>query len=163
MAQGKNGQTLVTRGTIVTAKHMVLRWSRGRLLNLFLISVQSVSTQVGRISLNRNACREEHTKTSLSGGPKDFAHMNKFSILAPGDNEFTCERCTSVVHTSRVQCQQHDDEGDDGCTTTPRQKFPVTNEDLVHRNKALIKFRTLRRLVETARDFIMRVALAGGK
>ena len=38
-----NGQTLVTRrtilGTIPTAKCMVLRWIRGRLLNL---SVQSV-------------------------------------------------------------------------------------------------------------------------
>ena len=39
---------LVTRGTVLctipngTAKRMVLRWIRGRLLNLFLFSVQSV-------------------------------------------------------------------------------------------------------------------------
>ena len=44
----ENGQTLVTHGTILgtipigMAKCMVLRWIRGRLLNLFLISVQSV-------------------------------------------------------------------------------------------------------------------------
>ena len=44
----EHGQTLVTRGTVLgtipndTAKHMVLRWIRGRLLNLFLISVPSV-------------------------------------------------------------------------------------------------------------------------
>ena len=33
-----------------------------------------------------------------------------------------------------------------------RQKFPVT-EDPVHRNRALIKYRTLQRQVETAREF----------
>ena len=44
----ENGQTLVTRGTtlgtfpIGTAKRTVWRWTRGRLLNLFLISVESV-------------------------------------------------------------------------------------------------------------------------
>ena len=44
----ENGQTLVTRGTILgtiqigTAKRVVLRWIRGRMLNLFHIFVQSV-------------------------------------------------------------------------------------------------------------------------
>ena len=44
----ENSQTLVTCGSILgiiafgTAKRMVLRWIRGRLLNLFHISVQSV-------------------------------------------------------------------------------------------------------------------------
>ena len=44
----ENGQTLVTRGTIPgvipigMAKRMALRWIRGRLLNLFHISVQSI-------------------------------------------------------------------------------------------------------------------------
>ena len=44
----ESGQTLVTRGTIFaaipigTARRMVLRWIRGLLLNLFLVSVQSV-------------------------------------------------------------------------------------------------------------------------
>ena len=43
-----NGQLLVTRGTVLgtihigTEKRAVLRWIRGRLLNLFHISVQSV-------------------------------------------------------------------------------------------------------------------------
>ena len=47
-APREDGQTLVTRGTILgtihigTAKHLFLRWIRGRLLNLFHISVQSV-------------------------------------------------------------------------------------------------------------------------
>ena len=62
--------------------------------------------------------RGTHTRTSKSGSPMDFAHVNKLSILALDDNELTCERCTSM-HTSRLQCQQRDDERDDGCTTTP--------------------------------------------
>ena len=49
--------------------------------------------------LNRN------TKTSQHGSPKHFAYVNKFSILSPGDNEFTGEGCTPM-HTSRSQCQQ---------------------------------------------------------
>ena len=46
--QKGNGQTLVTLGTISgivpigSAKRMVSRWIHGQLLNLFLISVQSV-------------------------------------------------------------------------------------------------------------------------
>ena len=46
--QKENGQIQVTRGTILgiipmgTARRMVLRLIRGRLLNLFRISVQSV-------------------------------------------------------------------------------------------------------------------------
>ena len=61
----EKGQTLVTRGTLLgtipigTAKRVVLKWTRGLLLNLFLISAQSVCTQVARISLNRKAHREE--------------------------------------------------------------------------------------------------------
>ena len=44
----EDGQILATRGTVLgtnhigTGKHTVLRWIRGRLLNLFHISVQSV-------------------------------------------------------------------------------------------------------------------------
>ena len=44
----ENGQTLVARGTVLgtipigTAKRMILTWIRGRLLNLFIVSVQSV-------------------------------------------------------------------------------------------------------------------------
>ena len=44
----ENGQTLVTRGTVLgtthigTGKRTVLRWIRGRLLILLHISVQSV-------------------------------------------------------------------------------------------------------------------------
>ena len=44
----ENGQTVVTRGTVFgtvhigTQKRTVLEWIRGRLLNLFIFSVQSV-------------------------------------------------------------------------------------------------------------------------
>ena len=44
----ENGQTVVTRGTVLgtthigTEKRTVLEWICGRLLNLFLFSVQSV-------------------------------------------------------------------------------------------------------------------------
>ena len=104
-----NGQTLVTRGTIHgiipigTAKLMVLRWIRGRLLNLFPVSLNSrcfFLYEPNRMS------RGTHTKTSQSGSPKDFAHANKFSILAPDDKEFTGKCCTSM-HTSRSQCSAH--------------------------------------------------------
>ena len=99
--------------------------------------------------------RGTHTKTSQSGGsPKDFVHLNKFSTLAPDDNEFTCEICTSM-HTSRDHSQQRDENEMMDAQQPLRQKFQVTNEDPVHRNEALIKYRTLRRQAETAREFIM--------
>ena len=49
--------------------------------------------------------------------------MNKFAILAPDDNNFSGECCTSC-HTSRVQCHQRrsDDERHDGCSTAPETK-----------------------------------------
>ena len=57
----ENGQILVTRGTVLgtihsgTGKRTVLRWIRGRLLNLFHISVQSVCAQVARSFRNPKA------------------------------------------------------------------------------------------------------------
>ena len=42
--------------------------------------------------------REAHIKTSLSGSPKDFAHVNKFSILSPDDNESPRGCCASKTH-----------------------------------------------------------------
>ena len=64
-----------------------------------------------------------HTKTSQSGSPKDFAHLNEFSILAPDDNEFTGECCASK-HMSRIQCQQrrYGDERVDEFLTAPQTK-----------------------------------------
>ena len=93
---------MVTRGTILgtlpvgTAKRMVLKWIRGRLLNLFLISVQSVRNHVARSFLNRkNVVRGTHTKTSQSGSQGDSAHVNRFSILASDDGESPGEWCAS--------------------------------------------------------------------
>ena len=76
------------------------------------------------IFLNRSACREEDTpKFSQSGSPKDFARVNKFSIRASDDNKSTGECCT-LIHSSRVQCQQrrYDDQRDDGCIEASETK-----------------------------------------
>ena len=57
----ENCPMLVTRGTVLgtihtgTGKRRVLRWIRGRLSNLFHISVRSVPAQVARSCRNRNA------------------------------------------------------------------------------------------------------------
>ena len=47
----------------------------------------SWSSSCDESSEPKRTTRETHTKTSQSGSPKDFAHLNKFSILAPDDNE----------------------------------------------------------------------------
>ena len=76
-----------------------------------------------------------HAKTSQPGSPKNFAHVNKISILAPDDNEFSGEGCTSL-QTSRIQCQSRrcgdervhecrcDDERVGECITVSETKFP---------------------------------------
>ena len=77
--------------------------------------------------------RGTHTKTSQSGSPKAFAHVNKFLILALEDNEFTSECCTSM-HASSFN------KGDTvmnelmNALQPLRQKFPATNEDPAHRS-----------------------------
>ena len=45
-----------------------------------------------------------HTKTSQSGSPGDFVHVNKFSILASDDDEFLGECCVSK-HVTKFQCR----------------------------------------------------------
>ena len=72
--------------------------------------------------------RETRTKTSQSGSPRSFAIVNKFSILAPDDNHFTCEGCTPL-HTSRSQrcrrvheCRRGDGRVDE-CITAPETTF----------------------------------------
>ena len=50
---------------------------------------------------SKRMSRGAHTKTSQSGSPRDFAHVNKFSIHVPDDNESTGELCTSR-HTVKV-------------------------------------------------------------
>ena len=56
------------------------------------------------------------TKTSQSGSPKNFAHLNKLSILAPDGNDFNGE-CCAPKHTSTIQCQprRYGDERVDEC------------------------------------------------
>ena len=138
----ENGQILVTRGTVLgtihsgTGTRTVLRWIRGRLLNLLHISrAVSLSSSCEEFSEPKSMTKGTHTRTSQPGSPMNFAHVNKFSFLAPDDNEFTGEVCTSL-HTSMSQCQQRkcgeervdecrrDDERVDECTTVSETKFP---------------------------------------
>ena len=67
-------------------------------------------------------------------GPRDFAHVNKFSILASDEDESLGVCCTSE-HTSRIQYQQRKcgaervdecrrgDERVDECITAPETTF----------------------------------------
>ena len=77
-----------------------------------------------------------HTKTSQSGRPKAFAHVNKFSILAPDDNEFTGECCTFNAHVKGFSVNKGDTVMNEliNALQPLRQKFPATNEDPAHRS-----------------------------
>ena len=93
----------------------------------------SLSSSCEEFSEPKRMKRGTHTKTSQPGRPMNFARVNKFSILALDDNEFTGEGCTSL-HTSRSQCQpwkcgdervdecRRDDERVDECSTVSETK-----------------------------------------
>ena len=83
----------------------------------------SLNSSCDDFSEPKRMSRGTHTKTCQSGSPKDSAHANKFSILAPDDNEFTGECCNSM-HTSRSQRQQgrYGDETVDECIAVPETK-----------------------------------------
>ena len=131
---------LVTRGTVRgtipsgTAKRMVLRWIRGRLLNLFPICVQSVGTQVARISLNRNACREEHTPKLLSLGVQRILLICLFFDSCAGR-----QRVSWSVELQNTRQGFRVSSGDAvmnelmNALQLLRHKFPVS-EDPVHRS-----------------------------
>ena len=105
----------------------------------------SLNSGCEEFSEPKRMSRVTHIKTSPSGSPRNFARVNKFSILSPDDNESPRECCASK-NTSRKQCQQRrcGDERVDDALQPLRQKFPVT-EDPVHRCWRLIEFRTWRR------------------
>ena len=65
-----------------------------------------------RRSSSRHVC-SERDKTKILPSAKDFTHANRFSSLEKGENEISCDNCTSV-HTWNVQYQQWVDERDDG-------------------------------------------------
>ena len=102
----------------------------------------------------KRMARRVYTKTSQSGSPKDFAHLNEFSIPAPDDNyslvnvvlQNTC-RGFSVNNGDTVMNELMN------FLQLLRQNLPV-KEDPVHRSCALIMSRTFRRQVETANEFI---------
>ena len=55
------------------------------------LCVASLNSSCEDFSEPKCMSRGTHNKTSQSGNPRNFAHVNKFSILAPDDNEFTGE------------------------------------------------------------------------
>ena len=69
-------------------------WSAVELVPYFCAVILSSSCE--KFSEPKRMTRGTHTKTSQPGGPKNFAHVSKFSILAPDDNEFTGKGCTSL-------------------------------------------------------------------
>ena len=83
----------------------------------------SLNSSCEEISEPKRMSKGTRIKTSKSGSPWDFAHVNKFSIFAPDDNESTGECCASK-HTSRIQCQQRrcGDDRVDECITAPETK-----------------------------------------
>ena len=103
----------------------------------------SLSSSCEEIFEPKRMTRETHTKTLQSGSPWNFVDLNKFSILAPDENEFTGEGCTPM-HTSRSQCQQRKC-GNElmradavmnelmNASQPLRQTFPVT-KDSAHRS-----------------------------
>ena len=118
-------------------------WSAVELISyLFAVSLSSSCEEF--IGTETHDERNAHTKTSQPGSPKNFAHVNKFSILAPDDNEFTGEGCISL-HTPRSQRQQRkcgdervdecrcDDERVVECITGSEAKFP-SHQDPAHQS-----------------------------
>ena len=75
-----------------------------------------------------------HVITSQSGSPRNFAHVNRFSMLVLDDDE-SPGKCCASKHTSRIQCQprrcgdervdecRRGDERVDQCSTAPETKF----------------------------------------
>ena len=80
---------------------MVLRWIRGRLLNLFHII--NLNSSCEEFSGPKRMSRGTHLRTSQSGSPRDLAHVNKLSILAPDDEP--PKNCCASNFTSKFQCQ----------------------------------------------------------
>ena len=146
----ENGQTLVTRGTVLGTSHTGTEKTYGLEVDPWsaiepvpYLCAVSLSSSCEEIFEPKRMTRETHTKTSQSGSPWNFVHVNKFSILAPDENEFTGEGCTPM-HTSRSQCQ-HQNCGNElmhadavlnelmNASQPLRQTFPVT-KDSAHRS-----------------------------
>ena len=125
----------------------------------------SLSSSCEEFSEPKRMTKGTHTKTSQPGSSRNFAHVNKFSILAFDDNEFTGEGCTSL-HTSRSQCQQgkcgdervdecrRDDERVDECITVSETKFSSHRhiEVNAHQVSCLARTRERIRLEKIERD-----------
>ena len=84
----------------------LVKWIRGRPVELvpYLCAV-SLSSSCDEFSELKCMSRGTPLKTLQSGSSRNFAHVNKFSIIASDDDEFTGEGCTPM-HTSISQCQQ---------------------------------------------------------
>ena len=76
--------------------------------------------------------RGPHNKTSESGSPRNFAHVNKFSILALDDDESLesvvlqnthVKDSASTTEMERVDECRRGDERVDECITAPKTRF----------------------------------------
>ena len=89
--QKENGQIQVTRGLnleiipIHTAKRLVLRWIRWRMLKLFC--AVSLKTSCEEFSEPKHVRNGHCTNTLQLENSETFAHENRFSLLASGDDE----------------------------------------------------------------------------
>ena len=79
----------------------------------------SLNSSCDEFSEPNHTSRGTLTKSSKFGSPKDFAHLNKFSILAPDDDECCASKTRRGFSVNNGG--------------TMRQKFPVTDYPL-HRS-----------------------------
>ena len=107
----------------------------------------SLDTSCDEFSGPKRMTRGTRTTTSQPGSPKNFARVNKFSVLAHDDNEFTGEGCT-LLHTSRQR--KCGDERVDECITVSETKFSI------HRGSGTSKLNAhqVSYQVETVEEFI---------
>ena len=105
-------------------------WSAGESVP-YLCAV-SLHSSCEDFSEPKRMSRGTNTKTTQSGSPRNFAHVNKFSILASGDDESPSE-CRTTKQTSRIQCQSRrcGDERSDECRRGRRPGTLKVNADQV--------------------------------
>ena len=81
----------------------------------------AVSLNPSDEKFSKPKCVSRERQTKISPSTKDFTHVNRFSSFTQGDNELSCENCTSA-HTSKAQCHQRVDERGDGCVPNTESK-----------------------------------------
>ena len=89
-----------------------------------------MSSSCEEFSEPKRMTRGTHTKTLQPGSPRNFAHVSKFSLHAPDDNEFTDEGCFSL-HDERVdECRREHTKDERSSGFVPRgvrRRQPVSS------------------------------------